>query len=336
MLLDAAPVERLGRGAVTLGVAEVAIRGVAVRLRRIDHPREHRVRLGLVGEARAVELGDVRMVRPVLHLERAPGGGLEALAPGAPNLVPLALPERGRLTVSDGIALIERPDGSLQSELDAIDLDLRADGERGPYAIQGDFAIAGVPFQLDLRLGRVTPDQKEYRPGGVAKLQEKHPALYGGLDSFNFPAFDATAKRVPDGTADAVLTFRNVHNWRMGYRREGKPDYSADAFKQMFAMLKPGGVLGIEDHRLPESADAEREQSSGYIKVSTVRQLAEAAGFRFVGSSEINANPKDSADWPNGVWTLPPSLRNGDADREKYLAIGESDRMTLKFVKPAK
>ena len=99
-------------------------------------------------------------------------------------------------------------------------------------------------------------------------------------------------------------------------------------------MLKPGGVLGIEDHRRPEGAEAEREKSSGYIKVSTVRRLAEQAGFRFAGSSEINANPKDTANWPDGVWTLPPSLRLGDKDRAKYLAIGESDRMTLRFVKP--
>ena len=120
----------------------------------------------------------------------------------------------------------------------------------------------------------------------------------------------------------------------MGYRREGKPDYSVDAFRQIYAMLKPGGVLGIEDHRLPETADAERERTSGYIKVSTVRRLAEEAGFQFAGSSEVNANPKDTADWPNGVWTLPPSLALKDQDREKYLAIGESDRMTLKFIKP--
>ena len=172
------------------------------------------------------------------------------------------------------------------------------------------------------------------KPGGVSKLQEAHPTIYGGLDSFSFPAFDASAKRVPDGTADAVLTFRNVHNWRMGYRRDDKQDYSPEAFRQMFAMLKKGGVLGIEDHRLPESADAERERTSGYIKVSTVRRLAEAAGFRFVGASEVNANPKDTADWPDGVWTLPPVLTLKDKDREKYLAIGESDRMTLKFVKP--
>lgn len=170
---------------------------------------------------------------------------------------------------------------------------------------------------------------------GIDKLKTANPTLYGSLPVADFPVFDGKAAEVPDGTADAVLTFRNVHNWRMGYRRDDKQDYSLDAFRQIFAMLKPGGVLGIEDHRLPESADAERERNSGYIKVSTVRALAEQAGFRFAGASEINANPRDSADWPNGVWTLPPSLRLGDTDREKYLAIGESDRMTLKFVKPA-
>jgi predicted methyltransferase len=100
----------------------------------------------------------------------------------------------------------------------------------------------------------------------------------------------------------------------------------------MYAMLKPGGVLGIEDHRLPESADAERERTSGYIKLSTVRRMAEAAGFRLVASSEINANSRDTADYPNGVWTLPPALRHGD--EERYRAIGESDRMTLRFVRP--
>ena len=170
--------------------------------------------------------------------------------------------------------------------------------------------------------------------GGVTKLQQADAATYGGIDVVTFPAFDANAKRLPAGTADVVLTFRNVHNWRMGSRREDKADYSAEAFKQMYAMLKPGGVLGIEEHRLPEKADAERERKSGYMKVSTVRRLAEQAGFRYAGSSEVNANPKDTADWPDGVWTLPPSLALKDKDREKYLAIGESDRMTLKFVKP--
>jgi predicted methyltransferase len=170
--------------------------------------------------------------------------------------------------------------------------------------------------------------------GGIERLKAANPAVYGKIRTAAFPAFNAGDARVPDGSADVVLTFRNVHNWRMGYQREDKQDYAPEAFRQMFAMLKPGGTLGIVDHRLPESAPDERERTSGYIKVSTVRRLAEAAGFRFVASSEINANPRDTADWPNGVWTLPPSLALKDQDRERYLAIGESDRMTLKFVKP--
>ena len=183
--------------------------------------------------------------------------------------------------------------------------------------------------------GRLILATLDGQPGGVAKLQEAHPAVYGNLTAVTFPAFDAAATRVPDGTADAVLTFRNVHNWRMGYRRDDKADYSAEAFRQMYAMLKPGGVLGIVDHRLPEDASDERERTSGYIKESTVKRLAREAGFQLVAESDVNANPKDTADWPNGVWTLPPSLGLKEQDREKYLAIGESDRMTLKFVKPA-
>jgi predicted methyltransferase len=168
---------------------------------------------------------------------------------------------------------------------------------------------------------------------GIRRMMEANPTLYGGIRTAAFPAFESSDTRVPDGTADVVLTFRNVHNWRMGYQRDDQP-YGEEAFRQMFAMLRPGGTLGVVDHRLPEDADAERERTSGYIKVSTVRQLAEAAGFRFVGASEVNANPNDTADWPEGVWTLPPRLRLGDQDRDRYVAIGESDRMTLRFVKP--
>jgi predicted methyltransferase len=159
------------------------------------------------------------------------------------------------------------------------------------------------------------------------------PELFGKVQPVNFPTV-LGGTGVEPGTADAVLTFRNVHNFKMGYMQAEKQDYSAEAFREIFAMLKPGGVLGIEDHRLPESANAERERSSGYIKVSTVRSLAEQAGFKFAGLSEINANKKDTANWPKGVWTLPPNYAEGEADRAKYQAIGESDRMTLKFVKP--
>ena len=170
---------------------------------------------------------------------------------------------------------------------------------------------------------------------GIAAKLDGNAAAYGKVARANFPS-NLGGSGVAPGTADAVLTFRNVHNWRMGYLAPDKADYSEQAFREIYAMLKPGGVLGIEDHRLSESATAERERSSGYIKVSTVRALAEKAGFRFAGSSEVNANPRDTKDYPKGVWTLPPSYAEKDVDRDRYAAIGESDRMTLKFVKPAR
>lgn len=151
--------------------------------------------------------------------------------------------------------------------------------------------------------------------------------VYGKVQVATFNAGQPTS--IASGSADVVLTFRNVHSWL-----DADNPIADQIFAEAFRVLKPGGVLGVEEHRLPEEADKSRETSSGYVKVSTVRQLAEKAGFQFAGSSEINANPKDTKDYPEGVWTLPPSLQLGDEDREKYLAIGESDRMTLKFVKP--
>lgn len=169
----------------------------------------------------------------------------------------------------------------------------------------------------------------------VAKMLDGNAAAFGKVARANFPA-KLGGTPVAPGTADVVVTFRNVHNWKMGSFAEDKADYSEAAFREIFAMLKPGGTLGIEDHRLNESADAARERSSGYIKVSTVRKAAEAAGFRLAASSEINANPRDTKDYPKGVWTLPPRFAEGDKDRAKFAAIGESDRMTLRFVKPKK
>lgn len=164
----------------------------------------------------------------------------------------------------------------------------------------------------------------------VKEWQAAKPDLYGRIQLAEFP-HAGTNPKVPDGSADLVLTFRNVHNWRFG-----GVDNTANAFRQIYAMLKPGGTLGVVEHRLNESDNSAREEKSGYMKESSVIAFAEAAGFKLVGKSEINANPKDTKDYPKGVWTLPPRLAEGDKDREKYLAIGESDRMTLKFVKPAK
>ena len=164
---------------------------------------------------------------------------------------------------------------------------------------------------------------------GVRKLMTDKGAPFAKIRMATFPVLEAGGTPVPPGSADVVLTFRNVHNWMMG----DKP-FEAEAFKQMYAMLKPGGTLGVVEHRLPESADAAREKKSGYVKTSTVRRLALAAGFKLAASSEINANPRDTKDYPEGVWTLPPNFRLKDVDRAKYAAIGESDRMTLRFVKP--
>jgi len=167
---------------------------------------------------------------------------------------------------------------------------------------------------------------------GLNRIKEKQAAdaaTYGGLQLAEFPASGAGPK-VPDGSADVVLTFRNVHNWRFG-----GADNTADAFKQIFAMLKPGGTLGVVEHRLNEDDDAAKEEKSGYMKESSIIAFAEAAGFKLAARSEVNANPKDTKDYPKGVWTLPPNLTEGETDRAKYVAIGESDRMTLKFVKPA-
>lgn len=152
------------------------------------------------------------------------------------------------------------------------------------------------------------------------------PDVYGKVKVVAFPAEAAT---IPANSVDAVLTFRNVHNMVMG-------GTEADTFKTFFTMLKPGGTLGVVDHRLPENRDVALEKTSGYLKVSTIKRIAQAAGFEYVSASEVNANPKDTADWEKGVWTLPPVLRNGEVDKAKYQAIGESDRMTLKFRKPMK
>jgi predicted methyltransferase len=133
----------------------------------------------------------------------------------------------------------------------------------------------------------------------------------------------------PPGTADVVLTFRNSHGW---YRSDSIGAIYASAF----AALKPGGIFGVEQHRANADADPNVTAEKGYLPESTVIAAAEAAGFELVEKSEINANPKDTKDHPNGVWSLPPSLDGDEKDKAKFVAIGESDRMTLKFRKPAK
>ncbi|MGC4029054.1 MAG: methyltransferase [Steroidobacteraceae bacterium] len=131
----------------------------------------------------------------------------------------------------------------------------------------------------------------------------------------------------PPGTADLVVSFRNIHNWVWA-------DMEKDVFAAAFRALKPGGVLGIVEHRHPDPDFEPRLPGQGYVGEDYAVRLIEAAGFRLVGRSGINDNPRDTKDYPHGVWTLPPTFAEGARDRAKYAAIGESDRFTLKFVKP--
>lgn len=132
----------------------------------------------------------------------------------------------------------------------------------------------------------------------------------------------------PAGSADLIVTFRNFHNWLDG-------GYAEDVLKGMYTALKPGGILGIEEHRGRNDQPQDPHAKSGYVRQDYMIDLARKAGFEFVSASEINANSKDTKDYPEGVWTLPPTLALGDKDRQKYLAIGESDNAVLKFRKPA-
>ncbi|WNO53361.1 class I SAM-dependent methyltransferase [Stakelama saccharophila] len=162
----------------------------------------------------------------------------------------------------------------------------------------------------------------------IRRMQAETPEVYGTIRTAAFPATSGQSG-VPDGSADVVLTFRNAHNWQMA-----GPETAQAAFDQMYSMLKPGGTLGVVDHRLGEDQTGIAEGDSGYMKAGTIIAYAEKAGFKLADRSDVNANPKDTHDHPKGVWTLPPTYSLGDTDRAQYAAIGESDRMTLRFVKP--
>ena len=186
--------------------------------------------------------------------------------------------------------------------------------ERGKYY--------AAHFHVDEKSPRyMGPSLQSFR-----KKLAAEPHLYDRVTvtSFNAPAQSAIA---PRGTADIVLTFRNVHNWAAAKNDEA-------SFRAFYEALKPGGLLGVVEHRAREGTPLEQMVKTGYMTESYVISLAEEAGFRLAGRSEVNANPRDTRDHPRGVWTLPPTYRLGEQDREKYRAIGESDRMTLKFIKP--
>jgi predicted methyltransferase len=168
----------------------------------------------------------------------------------------------------------------------------------------------------------------EYVTASLRRFNEKlaaQPDLYGKVEVTTLgPSGEAIA---PPGSADLVVTFRNVHNWmNLGYAKE--------AFAAMFAALKPGGILGVVEHRGDPNKPQDARAATGYVNEEYAIGLIEAAGFELVARSEINANPGDTKDYEQGVWTLPPDFRLGKRERAKYEAIGESDRFTLKFRKP--
>ena len=224
------------------------------------------------------------------------------------------------------------------------------DEYRHPYETLTFFGIRPDMTVVEIYPGRgwYTEILAPYLKGSGMLYAAEHPgdpsyeAVQRSLEAFDQKVKDAPelygeVKRTkltkdgdiaPPDSADLVVTFRNVHSW-MGAGTEN------EAFAAMFRALKPGGVLGLVQHRGDPSVKQDPKAGSGYVNQDYVIEMAKKAGFELAEKSEINANPKDTKDYPKGVWTLPPSLRLGDEDREKYLAIGESDRMTLKFVKPA-
>ena len=190
--------------------------------------------------------------------------------------------------------------------------------EKGQY-IAGVFSSAGMSER--------GAEGNTKRNAALTDKFKTTPALYSKAKVVEMD-FKVPSLGTPD-SADVVLTFRNVHNWAGNGSHVGM-------FKAMFAVLKPGGVLGVVDHRADKSHDLKKALDAGYLPEEWVIAEAEKAGFKLDSKSDVNNNPKDTKNHEKGVWTLPPVLALKDVDKDKYLAIGESDRFTLRFVKPKK
>jgi predicted methyltransferase len=186
----------------------------------------------------------------------------------------------------------------------------------GPYlAKQGHYDVALPP----------SSDSEDASNAQWRSRYLRHPDHYGAIVSTTLGK--GRYAIAPAGSADLVLTFRNLHNWM-------DDGYASEVLAACFRALKPGGILGIEEHRGSADRPQDPKAKSGYVREDYTIALAKRAGFELVGSSEINANPRDTKDWPGGGWTLPPTLALGEKDRARYLAIGEADNFVLKFRKP--
>ncbi len=182
-----------------------------------------------------------------------------------------------------------------------------------PYlAAQGTYTVA-VPLD----------DPQEHEAAFFRTKFEGKP----GYTKLHIVTLDHGKDELAAGQADFILTFRNVHNWMDG-------GYADEIFADFFRALKPGGILGVEEHRGSAAVKQDPKAENGYVRQDYAIALAEKAGFKLVGSSELNANPKDTKNWPKGVWTLPPTFALGAVDHAKYAAVGEADNFILKFQKP--
>jgi predicted methyltransferase len=187
----------------------------------------------------------------------------------------------------------------------------------------GQYIMAG--YDVDV------PDQPDYRYRLQKSIKEKFAARPDLYDQVKIQPFSPpqSANLGDKGSIDMILTFRNAHGW-VG------DGVAEQIFAEFARVLKPGGRLGLVQHRAEDGTDPKASAKQGYLSEAAIIALAKGAGLKLKRRSEVNANPHDSKDYPEGVWTLPPSLELDDTDREKYLAIGESDRMTLLFTKPTK
>jgi len=187
----------------------------------------------------------------------------------------------------------------------------------GPY-----LAGSGRYFVALPALGNAEED------AGVARFKARIGAEKDRLGTIHWTSLGPGQFDIaPPSSADLIVTFRNLHNWM-------DDGYADQALAACFKALKPGGILGIEEHRGRADVPQDPKGKNGYVRQDYAIELAKKAGFVLVASSEINANPRDTKDWPEGVWTLPPSLALGAKDRAKYIAIGEADNFVLKFQKP--
>ncbi|GGE87444.1 class I SAM-dependent methyltransferase [Massilia psychrophila] len=251
-----------------------------------------------------------------------------------------------------GVTCAAQADDALKAAMSASHrstANVARDVARHPYETLTFFGIAPTMTVVELSPGAgwyteiLAPYLRDkgllIAAGATIKPENRSATMFMQKLNANAAAFDKvrigvfepplTYAIAPANSADMVLTFRYVHNW------VGMGDDKLQALlKNVYTVLKPGGVFGVVDHRLPASMKQDAKASSGYVHEAYVIKMVESAGFKLAAKSEINANPKDKANHKSGVWSLPPVLADKEGDRNAYLAIGESDRMTLKFVKP--